>query len=444
MNSDRLQLGPSMRVACCLLVGLVALAAQAQPGPSNQPITFVFLNAGAGRAKLTNLTQEAVGKMQAAHVGNFGTQFNQGNLMAAGPLGDNAFIRGTVILPVQTPAEITDCFKPDPFVQNDILGVEAHPWLVDVLKFGTPKVPFALARHTLCIVKKGTNWLSQTGEPVASHFARLMPSLQPKERSGELALGGPFLDGGDKLGVFLFYSTNQALIRAALEKEPAVTEGWVQLEFHPQFMGEGTLRVPGESEAPPKSANPRPLFDGQTFAGWEGETNRTWRVESDALIGGSLNQTVPHNEFLSFTKEFKNFDLRLKVKLTGTGFVNGGIQFRSQRLKEPAFEMIGYQADMGEGYWGSLYDESRRKKTLAHTYHAVVQRILKPNDWNDYVIRCEGPRVRLWLNGVLTVDYAEADKSVPLGGFIALQIHGGGKAEASYKNIMLEELPADL
>src|SRR5882762_8561310 len=50
-----------------------------------------------------------------------------------------------------------------------------------------------------------------------------------------------------------------------------------------------------------------------------------------------------------------------------TGIVNGGIQLRSQRAKEPAFEMVGYQADMGEGYWGSLYDESRRRKTLALT-----------------------------------------------------------------------------
>ena len=103
--------------------------------------------------------------------------------------------------------------------------------------------------------------------------------------------------------------------------------------------------------------------------------------------------------------------------------------------------MTGYQADMGEGYWGSLYDESRRDKTLAHTHAAVIRRILKPNDWNDYVIRCEGPHIRLWLNGVLTVDYTEDDISIPLTGFIALQIHGGGKAEASYRDIRIEQLP---
>ncbi len=41
---------------------------------------------------------------------------------------------------------------------------------------------------------------------------------------------------------------------------------------------------------------------------------------------------------------------------------NSGVQFRSIRI--PHHEMSGYQADIGEGYWGSLYDESRRNKVL--------------------------------------------------------------------------------
>ena len=81
------------------------------------------------------------------------------------------------------------------------------------------------------------------------------------------------------------------------------------------------------------------------------------------------------------------------------------------------------------------------KKTLAHTHAPVIQRILKTNDWNDYVIRCEGPQIRLWLNGLLMVDYTEPDEAIPLTGLIGLQIHGGGKAEAAYRDILIKELP---
>jgi hypothetical protein len=190
----------------------------------------------------------------------------------------------------------------------------------------------------------------------------------------------------------------------------------------------------------PRAAGPVSLFDGRTFRGWSGDTVRTWRIQDGALVGGSLRDTVPHNEFLSTTASYGDFELRLQFKLVGTGFVNAGVQFRSQRLQDPAYEMIGYQADLGEGYWASLYDESRRNKTLAGPEPAVIRKALRPGDWNDYRIRCEGRRIRLWLNGTPTVDYTEPDETIARTGLIALQIHGGGKAEVSYRNLMLQPL----
>jgi len=184
------------------------------------------------------------------------------------------------------------------------------------------------------------------------------------------------------------------------------------------------------------------LFDGKTFTGWQGDTLHTWRVEDGALVGGSLTETVPHNEFLSTAKSYGNYVLKLKFKLTGSeGFINGGVQFHSQRIADPAYEMVGYQADIGDGFWASLYDESRRNKLLAVADSAQVKRLLRPNEWNEYEIRSEGRRIRILLNGEQTVDYTEEDKAIPQSGRIALQIHGGGKAKVHYKDITLEMLP---
>jgi hypothetical protein len=44
------------------------------------------------------------------------------------------------------------------------------------------------------------------------------------------------------------------------------------------------------------------------------------------------------------------------------------------------------------------------------------------------------------LSGILTVDYTENEKEIPMSGLIGLQIHGGGKAQASYKDITIEDL----
>lgn len=184
------------------------------------------------------------------------------------------------------------------------------------------------------------------------------------------------------------------------------------------------------------------LFDGKTFRGWEGDTLQTWRIQDGALVGGSLTEKVPHNEFIATTKSYSNYILKLKFKLTGSeGFINGGVQFHSQRIANPAYEMIGYQADIGKGYWGSLYDESRRNKVLATADTMQIKKLLRPNDWNDYQIHTEGQRIRIFLNGAQTVDYTEKDLTIPQSGRIALQVHGGGKAQVYYKDILLEELP---
>lgn len=189
-------------------------------------------------------------------------------------------------------------------------------------------------------------------------------------------------------------------------------------------------------------AAPVPLFDGKSFEGWEGDTQKTWRIEDGALVGGSLTEKVKQNEFLSTNKSFKDFDLRLKFKLVGKeGFVNSGVQIRSVRIPNPPNEMRGYQADLGDPkWWGALYDESRRNKVLAESTIEKLEPVLKRQDWNDYRIRCEGPRIQLWINGVQTVDYTEPDSSIPQEGQVAVQVHGGGKAEAWFKDITIEEL----
>jgi len=182
-----------------------------------------------------------------------------------------------------------------------------------------------------------------------------------------------------------------------------------------------------------------PLFNGKTFDGWEGDL-KVFRIDDGAIVGGSLKAALPHNEFLATTQEFGDFELRLKVKLVGPQeSANGGIQIRSRRVPN-SFEMSGYQADMGQHYWASLYDESRRNKTLAGPKPEELAKVLKRDDWNDYVIRCQGRHIELWLNRLKTVDYTEPDEKLEQRGLIGLQIHSGPASEAWYKDIKIRKL----
>ena len=191
---------------------------------------------------------------------------------------------------------------------------------------------------------------------------------------------------------------------------------------------------------PAHAAVTKRLFDGATLTGWEGDIEQTWRVEDGAIVAGSLDRVVPRNEFLCTIHTYGDFKLKVTFKLLGhRNQANAGVQFRTSRLLKH-HDVSGYQADVGQHYWGALYDESRRNRILAQPDRSDLVRLVKHEDWNDYIIRCEGPRIRLWLNGTLTVDYTEQDPHIERTGIICLQIHGGAKAKVYYKHITMEEL----
>jgi hypothetical protein len=204
------------------------------------------------------------------------------------------------------------------------------------------------------------------------------------------------------------------------------------------------LITPAARPAADADTKPVSLFDGKSFAGWDGDTKNTWRIEDGCIVGGSLTKKVPRNEFLATKQSYVNFILKVKFKLLGDSkktFVNSGVQIRSQRVPNDS-EMTGYQADLGDPtWWGSLYDESRRNKVLAQSDMSKLNKVLKRDDWNGYEIRAEGRRIRTYINGVMGIDYTEKDEKIPQEGRIGLQIHGGGPAQVWFKDITIVELP---
>lgn len=179
------------------------------------------------------------------------------------------------------------------------------------------------------------------------------------------------------------------------------------------------------------------LFNGKNLEGWEGDA-KVWRVHKGAIVGGSEKEQMPRNEFLSTASSYQNYELEVKFKVKGySGFINAGVQFHSQRLTNPSNEMAGYQADIGEGCMGSLYDESRRDKYLVQ---ADQKKVTIKKGWNQYKIICKDNTITLSINNVETITYTETDHSITSSGKIGLQIHGGGVLEVFYKDIELTPL----
>ena len=178
-----------------------------------------------------------------------------------------------------------------------------------------------------------------------------------------------------------------------------------------------------------------PLFNGKDLTGWQGD-EKLWIVEDGTLIGRSAG--IRHNDFLATTKSYGDFVLRLQVRLLKDKG-NSGVQFRSKRVPN-SHEVSGYQADIGKGWWGSLYDESRRNRILVRADGAKLKKALKPGDWNEYEISAIGDKITLSINGTKLVDYTETDPKIARTGIIAPQVHSGGPLEIQFKNIRIKEI----
>ncbi len=178
-----------------------------------------------------------------------------------------------------------------------------------------------------------------------------------------------------------------------------------------------------------------PLFNGKDLTGWEGN-QKLWIVEDGMLVGRSPG--IRHNDFLATTRTYGDFILRFQIRLLG-GKGNSGVQFRSKRVPK-SHEVSGYQADVGAGWWGTLYDEARRNRPMARPKPADLKRAIKPKDWNDYEVKAVGDRITLTINGVVMVDYTETDPKIAREGIIAPQVHSGGPLEVQFRNLRIKEV----
>ncbi|MBX3240061.1 MAG: DUF1080 domain-containing protein [Chitinophagaceae bacterium] len=183
------------------------------------------------------------------------------------------------------------------------------------------------------------------------------------------------------------------------------------------------------------------LFDGKTLAGWKtivAGDQPLWTVVDGKITGGNGIDKVKSNSYLCTEKEFEDFELRFLFRLSGDasgGMINSGVQYRSA-IK--GGDIIGYQADIGNGYWGDIYDEHRRGQLVAGDL-TVLKKLLKEDGWNSYIVRVIGNRHELYINGVKTADYVEKDNNIPSKGVIGVQLHSGGAAKIEISDITITE-----
>jgi putative heme-binding domain-containing protein len=204
---------------------------------------------------------------------------------------------------------------------------------------------------------------------------------------------------------------------------------WAQLSEHEVRSLVTYLAHPTQTPVLATADTATLLFNGRDLTGWQGDT-KLWSVENGELVGRTPG--LDHNEWIKSDLLVGDFKLSVEVKLVDNKG-NSGIQFRSEALSNG--EVKGYQADIGAGWWGKLYEEHGR----ALLWKKSGEKHVKPGDWNTYEVEAVGSKIRTSINGQPCVELDDPDGAQR--GILALQLHSGGATEVRYRNFRVEVLP---
>lgn len=189
------------------------------------------------------------------------------------------------------------------------------------------------------------------------------------------------------------------------------------------------------------------LFDGKSFAGWKAAENpASFRIEDGAIVCDGPRAHLFYVGAGAAPAEFENFEFTVEV-MTRPG-ANSGIFFHTAWQAEdwPArgFEV---QVNNTQKRHGS-YLELRKTGCLygiRNTYKAPV----RDDEWFTVRVRVQKPRVQVWVNDVLLVDYVDPVRPLPEGapdiealgrGTFALQAHDPASV-VSYRRLRVRPLP---
>jgi hypothetical protein len=214
------------------------------------------------------------------------------------------------------------------------------------------------------------------------------------------------------------------------------------------------------------------MFNGKDLTGWSGNPD-LWFVKDGCITGQTkADPKLTHNTFLVYTNgDVSDFELRCSYKIING---NSGIQYRSKVVEQGKFGPIvaGYQADFeaGKTYSGILYEERIRgilalrgekvvitevpeekdgktqKKLKKEVVGSLgksdeIQKQIKDEDWNDYVVIAKGNHLQHFINGQQTIDVVdEVTSKAAKSGILALQIHVGSPMTVQFRDMRIKTL----
>lgn len=230
----------ALMVRISLFFTFLAAAAAAQ---DTATYCFGMLRTVADRATIST---EEVNRIQAAHLAHLTALAENGWLRAAGPMATPGELRGLEISRCKSVKEAMELGSQDPAITHNRLRLEAYSWngpagLGDRYRQekNEPGYKQKMVKHPMAMLLTTEQW---KGTPSMALLKAHGERTQAMLKDGRMKGAGPFENGGEKIGVFIFAPMGLDEAKQIAEADPLVKAGLAKIQMYEWYTVDGTFR----------------------------------------------------------------------------------------------------------------------------------------------------------------------------------------------------------
>lgn len=176
-----------------------------------------------------------------AHLKHIQGLFASGKAALFGPFADDSRIAGVAVFNASSAEEARALEEQDPFVKSGRFSIETLKWWAAKGIMKPPPNPLKMTTYYLAFLRHGPKWTAQSTPETQKIQADHMANINAMAQTGKLVIAGPFENGGDYAGLFVFKVKTLDEAKSLADGDPAVKAGRLVADVHPWMLGEGSL-----------------------------------------------------------------------------------------------------------------------------------------------------------------------------------------------------------